>query len=204
LIEYGKFGAQRVLCLHVLVVVFNTSKTWRSFSHTFADFCWISQWTNCLQTVTASGLYQQLFYLHIQICWSVSLLNLVQNMPTDNNGIWPVTVILWTYSSLHRFKIALKNSKRFSIYKTKLKDVQSNTQKSSFTQISDRSKKFKTLLNLQEKIERCLVKYTKIVVFNLYYAFQFGAFLARQLSQLFFSHCQYDQLITNQTSFLFN
>jgi len=93
----------------------------------------------------------------------VSILNLVQNMPTDNNGIFP-----------------------------------------QFTQISDRSKKFKTLLNLQDKIERCSVKYTKIVVFNLYYAFQFGAFLARQLSQLFFSHCQYDQLIRNQTSFLLN
>jgi len=66
-----------------------------------------------------------------------------------------------------------------------LKDVQSNTQKSSFTQISDRSKKFKTLLNLQDKIERCSLKYTKIVVFNLYYGFQFGAFLARQLSQQF-------------------
>jgi len=48
------------------------------------------------------------------------------------------------------------------------------------------SKKFKTLFNLQDKIESCSVKFTKIVVFNLYYAFQFGAFLARQLSQLFF------------------
>jgi len=113
----------------------------------------------------------------------------MNKLPIDSNGVKSATAIVLPTHTNMLIGVSFKLGSKYAYRQYRHLVCDRYTLNFlQFTQISDSSKKFKTLHNLQDKIERCSDKYTKIVVFNLYYAFQFGAFLARQLfTTIFFT-----------------